>query len=292
MGVRQSVAARTLRATPGSKARRGEAAQKRWAVCYTNRPPCNTDPARFVRSDTDRPGASCGIYTAPRRRDARAHGASRSEGGPDGTGTRAVEPACGHGAGPRPGGTRPAKLPPSPAGIRRHPPRGRVGIGGRFRRGQGVGQGRVVAAGVAGVQDSRRLLGRVPGPGATLGRQHRGVGGCRRAEGAPRAAPAHDARGGHGRQPRQGRGPHGQDARPRGAHLRAGRHGRGAHRGDRVGGGRGGGDSRHLRRSRRPLRGGGRRALPGHLGHLVARLRRRAALGDRWVLHDLVGGLG
>jgi hypothetical protein len=49
----KSVAARTLRATPGSKARRGEAAQKRWAVCYTNRPPCNTDPTRFVPPDTE-----------------------------------------------------------------------------------------------------------------------------------------------------------------------------------------------------------------------------------------------
>src|SRR3712207_2682836 len=117
MGVRQSVAARTLRTTPGSKARRGEAAQKRWAVCYTTHAPCNTARRGFVRPDTDRPAPTARdkLPRVPGRRPRPGtakvlRGPAKTRRGTDEPATRFVESACGPGAGPRPRGPRTPSL--------------------------------------------------------------------------------------------------------------------------------------------------------------------------------------
>ena len=104
---------------------------------------------------------------------------------------------------------------------------------------------------------------------------------------AARRPPAHAGRR-HRRQPRPGGGAHGGAARTGGEHLRARRHGAGADRGasraraPTVTVVDGGYDDAVAR-----VGAGRRRALPGHLRHLVAGLRARAGLGDRGLQHDL-----
>ena len=91
------------------------------------------------------------------------------------------------------------------------------------------------------------------------------------------------------RQSRTSGRAHGEIARPLGSYLRPRWYGLSAHRGNRERGSELRGGGRKLRRRGGTLRAGGRRALSGDIGHLVARLRGRPALGHRGLLDDLLG---